>query len=97
MPQQKGPVFKSTDLGQPKHVRLTGDSKLGAGVNGALSLSVLASYTTNLSRLYPSFSLFTAGIGSSCTPTLNWISGKKWVSSVESVKSVKYASKNTSQ
>lgn len=55
-------VFKSTGLGQPKHVKLTGDSKLGAGVNGALSLSVLASYTANLSRLYPISSLFTAGI-----------------------------------
>lgn len=90
-------VFKSTGLGQPKHVKLTGDSKLGAGVNGALSLSVLASYTANLSRLYPISSLFTAGINFSCTQTLNWISGKKWMDGVESAKSVKYSSENTSE
>lgn len=38
-------VFKSTGLGQPKHVRLTGDSKLGAGVNGAVSLCVSELYS----------------------------------------------------
>lgn len=79
-----GPVWvpsgHSINLPQPKHMhaRLICDSELGVNVKVNACLSQLAlQQTVDLSKLYPCF--VTAGIGSTPTTTLNWISERKWM------------------
>lgn len=79
-----GPVWvpsgHSINLPQPKHMhaRLICDSELGVNVKVNACLSQLAlQQTVDLSKLYPAPCFVTAGIGSTPTTTLNWISERK--------------------
>lgn len=74
------PSGHSINLPQPKHmhVRLICDSELGVNVKVNACLSQLAlQQTVDLPKLYPAHCFVTAGIGSTPTTTLNWISERK--------------------